>query len=81
MGIQMTVRIGDDEARFVDEAARAGEGSRAEIINRALAREMRRRAAARDAQIYTASRDEELESDAYAEWAAHNAAAVTGEID
>lgn len=80
MTVQMTVRIGDAEARFVDEAARAGEGSRAEIINRALAREMRRRAAARDAQIYAARRDEDLESDKYAEWAARNAAAVTEEL-
>lgn len=81
MTIQMTVRIGDDEARFVDEAARAGEGSRADIVNRALAREMRRRAAARDAQVYATSRDEVLESDAYVKWAAHNAAAVGGEVD
>lgn len=81
MAVQMTVRIGDDEARFVDEAAQAGEGSRAEIITRALAREMRRRAAARDAQIYAAVRDPDLESDTYAEWAARNAAAVTRELD
>jgi hypothetical protein len=79
MTVQMTVRIGDAEARFVDEAARAGEGSRADIINRALAREMRRRAAVCDAQIYATERDEDLESDAYAEWAARNAAAVSGE--
>lgn len=81
MTVQMTVRIGDDEARFVDEAARAGEGSRAEIVNRALAREIRRRAAVRDAQIYAGTRDEDLESDAYSEWAARNAAAVAGELD
>lgn len=81
MTVQMTVRIGDAEARFVDEAARAGEGSRAEIINRALLREMRRRAAARDALIYAKTRDADLDSDAYAAWAAGNAAAVAGELD
>lgn len=81
MAIQMTVRIGDAEARFVDEVAASGEGSRAEIITRALAREMRRRAAARDAQIYTSTHDDDLESDAYAEWAASSAAALGAALD
>lgn len=75
MTTQMTVRIDDAAARFVDEAADAGEGSRAEVINRALHREMQRRAAARDAEIYAAD-EPDTDEDAYARWAQANAAAV-----
>lgn len=81
MTVQMTIRIGDAQARFVDEAAAAGEGSRAEVISRALAREMRRRAATRDAEIYAAHPDPDLESDAYSAWAAGNAAAMATDLD
>ncbi|MGI8677253.1 MAG: ribbon-helix-helix protein, CopG family [Jatrophihabitans sp.] len=77
----MTIRIDDDLAAFIDEAAKAGEGSRAKVINRVIKREIRRRAAARDAQIYAASTDPDLESDAYAEWVTRNASQVWSELD
>lgn len=81
MSVQMTVRVDDEAAAFVDALAKAGEGSRAEVINRALRGEMRRRLAARDAEIYTAAADLELDSDAYGDWVARNAASVLAELD
>lgn len=80
MSVQMTIRLGDDLAAFVDDAARAGEGSRAEIISRALQREVRRRAAERDAEIYATIRYA-AEDDAYATWAADNTAAAWSDLD
>jgi len=81
MSVQMTIRVDDDLAAFVDQATNAGEGSRAEVINRALRREIRRRAAARDALIYASTTDPDLDSDAYAAWAAAAAAASVAELD
>lgn len=54
---RLTVKVDDDLAAFIDQAAKAGEGSRADVINRAIKREIRRRAADRDAQIYASSSD------------------------
>ncbi len=76
----MTLRIDDAAAAFVDRISAAGEGSRADIINRALAREMRRRAAVRDAQIYAEAAGDADEG-TYAAWAAANAAALGSELD
>lgn len=70
---QMTVRVDDDLATFIDQAVRAGEGSRAGIIDRAIKREIQRRAAQRDARIYASSADPDLETDAYAKRAARSA--------
>lgn len=81
MSTQMTIRVDDDLAAFVDNATKDGEGSRADVINRALKREMRRRAAQQDAQIYAASNDSSLETDAYAEWATRNARNTWSELD
>jgi Arc/MetJ-type ribon-helix-helix transcriptional regulator len=81
MSVQMTIRVDDDLAAFVDRAAQAGEGSRAEVINRALRREIRRRAAERDAQLYATTSDPDLDSDAYAVWAAQAAAASMSKLD
>lgn len=81
MSVQMTIRVDDDLAAFVDQAAQAGGGSRADVINRAIRREIRRRAAERDAQIYAASADPDLESDAYGMWAANNTNRVWSELD
>lgn len=81
MSTQMTIRIDDDMAAFIDKAARSGEGSRADIINRAIRREVRRRAAQKDAQIYAASTDPDLESDEYEAWATRNASAMLSEFD
>ena len=81
MSVQMTIRVDDDLAAFIDDAARAGEGSRADVINRALRREIRRRAAQRDAQIYAATHDPDLDSDAYAAWVAASASRPMPELD
>jgi predicted transcriptional regulator len=81
MSVQMTIRVDDDLAAFVDEAAKAGEGSRADVINRAIKREMRRRAAQLDAQIYASSADPDLESDAYTAWAVHNVGQVWSDLN
>jgi predicted transcriptional regulator len=81
MSVQMTIRVDDDLAAFIDQAAKAGEGSRADVINRVIKREIRRRAAAQDAQVYASSADPDLESDAYAEWATRNASQVWSELD
>jgi len=62
MNVQMTVRIPDDLAEFVDQQVSDGAKSRAEVITRALKREQRRLRAQRDAQIYaTTEPDRELE--------------------
>lgn len=79
--MQMTIRVDDELAVFIDQVVHAGGGSRADVINRAIKREIRRRAAERDAQIYAASADSDLESDAYAVWAAGNANQVFSELD
>jgi predicted transcriptional regulator len=76
MSVQMTIRVDDESAAFVDRAAAAGEGSRADVINRALRREMRRREAERDARIYASTADDALDTDAYAAWAAASATAA-----
>jgi len=81
MSVQMTIRVDDDLATFVDRAAAAGEGSRADVINRALRREVRRRAAERDAQIYASTADGDLDSDSYAQWAARTADAAWSHAD
>lgn len=81
MSVQMTIRVDDDLAAFIDQAAQAGEGSRADVINRAIKREIRRRAAQRDAQIYAFSADPDLDSDAYAAWATRTAGQVWSELD
>ena len=81
MSVQMTIRVDDELAAFVDRAAQSGEGSRADVINRALRRELRRRAAERDAQIYAATRDPDLDSDAYLAWTLRNATDVLTERD
>lgn len=77
----MTIRVDDDLAAFVDQAVKSGEGGRADVINRAIKREVRRRAAQRDAQIYASNADPDLESDAYITWAATNAGRVRSELD
>lgn len=79
--MQMTIRVEDEVAAFVDQAARAGEGSRAEVINRALRREIRRKTAERDAQIYTSTEDPDLDSDAYATWARRTAGQASADLD
>lgn len=81
MSVQMTIWMDDDLAVFVDQAVLAGEGSRADVINRAISREIRWRGAERDARLYSSSTDSDLESDAYAAWAARTADRVWSELD
>lgn len=81
MSVQMTIRVDDEMAAFIDQAAQAGEGSRADVINRAIKREIRHRAAERDAQIYAGSVDADFETDAYGRWAARNAGQVWAELE
>lgn len=81
MSTQMTFRIDDDLATFIDQAVEDGEGSRADVINRAIRREVRRRAAQQDAQIYAASTDPSLDTDTFREWAARNASAALSQLD
>lgn len=81
MSVQMTIRIENELAAFVDQAAQAGEGSRADVINRALRHEIRRRAAQRDAQIYASTSDPDLDSDAYAAWATRNTEQLWSDLD
>ncbi|MFT4226285.1 hypothetical protein [Micropruina sp.] len=54
MTVQITVRIADDAAAFLDQEATAADISRAAVITRALRREARRRRAEADAAIYAA---------------------------
>lgn len=79
MTIQMTIRVDDDLATFVDEAVNEGEGSRADIINRAIRREVRRRRAETDAQIYALSADRDR--DEWVEVTRMSAAAVLADLD
>ena len=81
MTVQMTIRVDDELAAYVDGAVRAGMGSRADVVNRALRREVRRQAAQRDAQIYASTVDPDLDSDAFGEWLAANARAAAAELD
>lgn len=77
----MTLRVDEELAAFIDRAAMAGEGSRADVVNAAIRREMRRRDARRDAQIYATTADTDLESDAYAQWSERNAVQVLSDLD
>ncbi len=81
MSVQMTIRVDEDLAAFIDQATKAGEGSRADVINRAIKREIRRRAAEEDARIYASSTDVDLESDAYGLWATRNAGQAWTELE
>jgi predicted transcriptional regulator len=56
MSTQIAVRLPDDLVRYLDETVAAGRAtSRASVIERALAREIRREIAARDAAILAAA--------------------------
>ena len=81
MTVQMTIRVDDELAAFVDETVKAGMGSRADVINRALRREIRRQAAQRDAQIYATTVDPDLDADAFGEWLAGAARAAAADLD
>jgi Arc/MetJ-type ribon-helix-helix transcriptional regulator len=71
MSVQLTVRIPDQLAVFVDQDVAEGRAaSRADAIAKALAREQRRRVAERDAELLIAHRVEHNDLDTLAEHAA-----------
>jgi Arc/MetJ-type ribon-helix-helix transcriptional regulator len=71
MSVQLTVRIPDELAGFVDQDVADGRAaSRADAIAKALAREKRRRTAERDAELLIAHRGEVDELGGLAEHAA-----------
>jgi Arc/MetJ-type ribon-helix-helix transcriptional regulator len=71
VSVQLTVRIPDDLAGFVDQDVADGRAtSRADAIAKALAREKRRRAAERDAELLVAQRTKRNDLDGLAEHAA-----------
>lgn len=67
----MTIRVDDENAAFVDEQAVDGT-SRADVINRALARERRRVRASADAEVYRQAGEGSHAFDS--KWLASNAA-------
>lgn len=70
MSVQLTVRIPDELAGFVDQDVAEGRAvSRADAIAKALAREQRRRAAERDVELLLAHRGEPHDLDGLAEHA------------
>lgn len=80
MTVQMTVRIPDVLADFVDEEVANGARSRAEVIARALRRELRRKQAERDAAIYAAASDpDDLEG--LARWSSKQAGGLWRDRD
>ena len=71
MTIQIAVRLPDDMVEFLDQLVISGQApSRASVVERALAREIRRQIAARDAEILAAERAGDADLDALAEYAA-----------
>lgn len=56
MTTQIAVRLPDDMVQFLDQLVASGQASsRASVVERALAREIRRQIAARDAEILAAA--------------------------
>jgi Arc/MetJ-type ribon-helix-helix transcriptional regulator len=71
MTTQIAVRLPDDMVEFLDQLVISGQApSRASVVERALAREIRRQIAARDAEILAAERAGDDDLDALAEYAA-----------
>jgi Arc/MetJ-type ribon-helix-helix transcriptional regulator len=71
MSVQLTVRIPDELAGFVDKDVADGRAtSRADAIAKALAREQRRRVAERDVELLLTHRNETDDLDGLAERAA-----------
>lgn len=72
MSVQLTVRIPDELAGFVDQDVADGRAaSRADAIAKALAREQRRRVAERDAELLIARKGEPDDLDGLAKHAAN----------
>ncbi len=57
MSSQIAVRLPEELVEFVDELVRSGQAkSRAEVVTKALSRELRRQSAARDAALLAGSK-------------------------
>ncbi|MFT4216731.1 MAG: hypothetical protein QM619_06040 [Micropruina sp.] len=80
MTVQITVRIADDAAAFLDQEAAASDISRPAVITRVLRREARRRRAEADAAIYAAD-GEDAESAQWQQAAEEHAGAAWSELD
>ncbi len=79
MKTQITVRIPEECAEFMDGLVAAGVGAtRAEVVTRALRREQRRHAAEHDARIYASTADADL--DELAAWSSANLGAVMKDL-
>lgn len=87
MTVQMTVRLSDESAAYIDELVSRGQvASRAAALDKLVRRQRRREAAERDARIYAELRktmtDEEKQSErSWGVWATDNAAKVWGDLD
>ncbi|MGL5859691.1 MAG: ribbon-helix-helix domain-containing protein [Phycicoccus sp.] len=69
MGTQVSVRLDDSLVAEVDALVRSGAArSRAEVVESALDRELRRRLYERDAAILAERRDEPDDLDGLVEW-------------
>jgi Arc/MetJ-type ribon-helix-helix transcriptional regulator len=79
MTMQITVRLPDSIVEFVDQLVAEGAApSRTSVVERALAREIRRQIAARDAAILArADADADADMDSLADYAAR----MTMDID
>lgn len=72
MTIQITVRLPDDEVKFIDDQVKARKATgRAAVVSKALRREQRRQAAIRDLDILAAAANDSDPDDLHglAAWA------------
>ena len=87
MGVQMTVRLSDESAAYIDGLVKNGQSpSRAAALDKLVRRQRRREAAERDAMIYAEMRanmtnEEKQEERTWGEWATANAAKVWSHLD
>ena len=80
MTIQVTVRLPDELVAFMDDQV-AGEKarSRADVVTRALRRELRRQTVMRDAEIY-ASTEPDPDMNALAQWASKHPVPIDDDL-
>ena len=87
MSVQMTVRLSDESAAYIDGLVSKGQvASRAAALDKLVRRQRRREAAERDAVIYAELRadltDEDKQQErSWGEWATANTAQVWDELD
>jgi Arc/MetJ-type ribon-helix-helix transcriptional regulator len=87
MTVQMTVRLSEESAAYLDELVSSGQvASRAAALDKLVRRQRRREAAEADAMVYARLRaergsDEQQEERAWADWASANAATVWSDLE